>query len=97
LFQYAAHGTDEHAVQLFQRAVLEGKAALAVQPRGDVETRRALQLLNEGAPVELHGSDLENQTLEGAAAESETPAVTWIGKVLAAPGAPDTTGLPELP
>lgn len=37
----------EHSVQLLQRAVLDGKAALGVQPRGDVETQRALQLLNE--------------------------------------------------
>lgn len=85
------------SVRLFQRAVLDGKAALAVQPRGDVETQRALHLLNEAGPVELRGADLENQSLEHAATEVETPIVTWIGKVLAAPGAPDTTGMPRLP
>lgn len=90
-------GADERAVQLFKRAVLDGKAALTVQPRGDVETRRAVELLNEGGPVEMRGADLENQTLESAAAEKETPIVTWFGKVLSAPGAPDTTGLPKLP
>jgi hypothetical protein len=97
LFQNGSAGSNERAVRLFQQAVLDGKAAVAVHPRGDVETRRALELLNEGAPVELQGSDLENQALEGAAAESETPIVTWMGKVLAAPGAPDTTGLAKLP
>jgi hypothetical protein len=92
-----AAGDGARSAGLFQRAVLEGKAAIAVQPRGDVETRRARQLLNEGDPVELRGADLENQTLEHAAAETETPILTWMGKVLAAPGAHDTTGLPKLP
>lgn len=87
----------ERVTQLFQQAVLEGRAVLAVQPRGDVETKRALELLNDGGPAEVHGADLQNQTLEGAAAENETPILTWTGKILAAPGAPDTTGLPKLP
>jgi hypothetical protein len=97
LFQSGSNGSGERWVPLFQRAVLDGKAAVAVQPRGDVETQRALQLLNEGGPVELRGVDLQNQTLEHAATETETPLFTWTGKVLAAPGAPDTTGLPKLP
>ena len=98
LFQSGgSNGSGERWVPLFQRAVLDGKAAVAVQPRGEVETKRALELLNEGSPVELRGVDLQNQTLEHAAAESETPLFTWAGKVLAAPGAPDTTGLPKLP
>ena len=97
LFQTGDNGNGEASVRLFQRAVLEGKAALAVHPRGDIETRRALQILNEAGPVELRGADLQNQTLEYAAADKETPILTWMGKVLAAPGAPDTTGLPKLP
>ena len=97
LFQGSPRGSDERAVKMFQHAVLDGKAAVAVQPRGDVETKRALELLNEAGPMEMRGADLESQTLEGAAAEGETPIVTWFGKVLAAPGAPDTTGLAKLP
>ena len=96
LFQHAGSQGDEHAVQLLQRAVLDGKAALAVQPRGDIETQRALRLLNEGDPLEIRHADLESQTLEHAATEGET-SLTWIGKVLAGPGAPDTTGMPKLP
>jgi hypothetical protein len=96
LFQTGNDSSDEHSVRLLARAVLDGKAALAVHPRGDVETQRALELLNEGGPVELRGADLQNQAFEHAATESET-AVTWVGKVLAAPGAPDTTGLARLP
>ena len=97
LFPDSSREARESTVQLLQRAVLSGNAALTVQPRGEVETKRALQLLNEGAPLELRGADLDNQFLEGAAAEQETPGVTWLGKVLAAPGAPDTTGLAKLP
>jgi hypothetical protein len=97
LFQSGTNGSGELWVPLFQRAVLDGKAAVAVQPRGDLETQRALQLLNQAGPLELRGVDLQNQTLEHAATQTETPIFTWIGKVLAAPGAPDTTGLPKLP
>jgi hypothetical protein len=97
LLQRGAPDGGERWVSLFQRAVLDGKAVVAVQPRGDLETQRALQLLDQGGPVELRGVDLQNQTLEHAAAARETPIFTWMGKVLAAPGAPDTTGLARLP
>ena len=96
LFQHAGSHGDENAVRLFQRAVLEGKATLAVHPRGDIETQRALQILNEGGPLEIREADLDNQTLEHAATHEETE-LTWIGKVLAGPGAPDTTGTARLP
>ena len=75
---------------------MDGRAALAVHPRGDIETKRALQLLNEGGPVELRGADLQNQAFEHAATESET-AVTWVGKVLAAPGPRTRRGPARLP
>jgi hypothetical protein len=81
----------------FQRAVSDGKAVIAVQPRGEIEVKRALEILNEAAPEEMRAKDLDNQAFEHAATETETPIFTWIGKVLAAPGAPDTTGLAELP
>jgi hypothetical protein len=47
--------------------------------------------------MDVRGTDLQNDGLEHAAAESETPVLTWMGKVLAAPGARDTTGTPPLP
>ena len=97
LFQSSTPCAGERRSAVFQRAVLDGKAAVAVHPRGELETKRALELLNHAGPVELRGVDLENQTLEHAATEKETPIFTWVGKVLTAPGAPDTTGLPKLP
>lgn len=97
LFQSEGNGDREHSVELFQHAVLEGKAAVVVHPRGDIETRRALQLMNDAGPVELRGTDLRSRRFEHAATEKETPIFTWMGKVLAAPGAPDTTGLARLP
>ena len=36
LFQSGTNGSGERWVPLFQRAVLDGKAAVAVQPRGDM-------------------------------------------------------------
>jgi hypothetical protein len=92
-----SNGNATHSVQLFQRAVLDGKATVAVKPRGDLETQRALQLLNAARPVELRGADLQSQTFEHAATKGETPILTWWGKVLAAPGAKDTTDLAKLP
>ncbi len=97
LFQGSYRGEGEQWALIFQRSVLEGKAVVAVQPRGDVETKRALEVMNREGPVEVRGKDLAKQTLEHAATETETPIFTWMGKVLAAPGAPDTTGLAELP
>ena len=97
LLQTGGQGAGEASVRLFQRAVLDGKAVIAIQPRGDLETRRALELLNQAGPVELRSADLDNQTFEHAATAAETPILTWLGKVLAAPGAPDTTGTARLP
>jgi hypothetical protein len=97
LIEYFHTLLPRSSAELFQREVLDGNAVLAVHPRGDTETQRALQLLNEAGPVEVRGADLQKQTLEHAAAEEETPVLTWMGKVLAAPGAPDTTGAPKLP
>ena len=88
---------NEAAVQRFTTAVMSGKAALMVQPRGEVETERALQLLETSGVTELRATDLDKQSLEGAAAKTETPVLTWFGKALAAPGAPDTTGTAKLP
>jgi hypothetical protein len=95
---FQANSTDDpRSVQVAQRAVLDGKAVLIVQPRGEVETQRALQLLHEGEPVDVQGRDLDDTTLEQAATAGEPSAITWVGKALAAAGARDTTGTAKLP
>ena len=96
VLQSEGSGADEPS-QLLQRAVEDGKSVLVVQPRGDVEIQRAAQLLNDSEPLGIRGADLENSAMEHAAAEKETPVITWMGKVLAAPGARDTTGTAKLP
>src|SRR5690348_5513387 len=36
---------EEEATQVLSRGVLEGRAVIAVHPRGDIETQRATQIL----------------------------------------------------
>jgi len=79
-------GEQQGAVQSLQRAVLDGRAVIAVQPRGEIETGRAVEILSQGGPVEFKANDLDNQSLEHAASEQEAPALSWIGKILVAPG-----------
>ena len=88
---------NQRAVEVVQRAVLEGRAVLVVQPRGEVENERALELLSRGDPLDMHGTDLANTTLEQAATGKKASTITWVGKALAAAGARDTTGTPKLP
>lgn len=95
---FQVDSTDEsHSVRVVQRAVLEGKAVLIVQPRGEVETERALNLLREGEPLDMKGTDLDDTTLEQAATAGKASTITWVGKALAGAGARDTTGTPKLP
>jgi hypothetical protein len=71
--RYAASLTD---------SVLHGHAAVIVHPRGDVETSRAVQILEAASPIELHDKDLDKQTLEAAAGTDETPETPVLKKVL---------------
>ncbi len=82
-------GSAQPAVRSLRQAVLEGHAVVAVHPRGNVETQRAMDILNGSDPMELRGSDLDNQSMEHAAAPGEVSALAWIGRVLVAPQAPD--------
>ena len=79
---------DVQATQVLSRGVLEGRAVIAVHPRGDLETQRALQILEQADPLELRESDLENQPMERAASPSNTPLVANIRKILLGPGQP---------
>jgi hypothetical protein len=59
-------------VHLFVDGVQQGHAALAVHPRGKVETTRALEIMEEAQPIEMCEHDLENQAMERAAGEKDT-------------------------
>jgi len=80
---------DRDSVQRLEQAVLRSHAALAVHPRGETETQRALKLMEDGAPIEFRSSDLHNQAGENATGGSDT--ISWIGKIMVAPLAPNRT------
>lgn len=63
---------DERAfVEALAERIEAGAAAIAVHPRGAIETARAAEILeNEGA-MEVVGHDLENQAFEYAASPRE--------------------------
>jgi hypothetical protein len=80
----------QRSVERLERAVLDGGAVIAVHPRGEAETRRAVALMEGSGPVEFRASDLSNQAGEHAAAEG-SEALSWIGKIMVAPLAPHRT------
>lgn len=77
---------DAEATQILCRGVIEGGAVIAVHPRGDIETHRALEILEDAEPVELRSTDLDNQTMEQAASSSNDTVIPNIRKVLLGPG-----------
>lgn len=59
---------DEQAfVAALAERIEAGAAAIAVHPRGAIETARAAEILETEGAVEVVGHDLENQTFERAA------------------------------
>lgn len=71
--------TDEEGrVRSFVDGVRHGNAALVVHPRGDIETQRALEILNAADPIELSSHDLENQPLEQAASPASSTVVEKV-------------------
>jgi len=71
LYEYFEQFFDRDAeaadVRVFAEGVGRGQASVVVQPRGDIETRRALDILQASHPVELRKHDLANQSMERAA------------------------------
>ena len=54
-------------VHLFVDGIQQGHAALTVHPRGDVETARALEIMESAQPIEMCDHDLDKQGMERAA------------------------------
>ena len=63
------------AETLAERVAGGSVATVAVHPRGDIETSRAAQILQEQGAQELVAHDLQNQSFERAASPSKTSVV----------------------
>jgi hypothetical protein len=75
----------QHAHRLAAR-IEQGAAAITVLPRGDIEVRRAAELLGYARPDELLERDLQEQSWEFAAAPRSLP---WV-RTLWLESGPDT-------
>ncbi|MBW4051796.1 MAG: hypothetical protein HIU85_10080 [Proteobacteria bacterium] len=73
----------EQSQRLTQLLIEHSAAAVAVLPRGDIEIRRALELLSQAHPRELLRHDLERHLLEFASSSHEAP---WIRSFWVKPG-----------
>jgi len=58
-------------VEALAERIEGGAAAIAVHPRGMIETARAAEILETEGAAEVVGHDLENQTFEHAASRGE--------------------------
>jgi hypothetical protein len=58
-------------VHFFVDGVSQGHAALTVHPRGEIETNRALEIMEEAQPLEICDHDIEDQALEYAASRAD--------------------------
>src|SRR5512146_3234986 len=76
----------QHAHRLADR-IERGAAAITVLPRGDIEVKRAAELLGHAGPDELLERDLQDQSWEFAAAPGNLPWVRtlWVEPVPDAP------------
>jgi hypothetical protein len=70
---------DEAAeVSALSAGVQAGNGAVAVFPRGDIETKRAFEVLRQAKPLQLFEHDLDKQSLEHAASEDRAPVVSNV-------------------
>jgi hypothetical protein len=65
-------------VRSLSDGVQNGHGAIVVFPRGDIETKRALDVLRQAKPSQLYEHDLDKQTLEHAASEDSTPVISIV-------------------
>jgi len=82
-FKTLFDGKDEaDRVRTLTSAVQEGRAAITVFPRGDIETKRAREVLHQAKPLQLFEHDMHKQALEHAASESAAPVVSKVTDAL---------------
>ena len=70
---------EAEGVREFVDGVQQGHAALVIHPRGEVETKQAMDILSASQPLTVREHDLANQSMERAASHSGE---TMVGKVL---------------
>jgi hypothetical protein len=73
---------EKDRVLALSGAVQEGHAVIAVFPRGDIEIRRAREVLRQAKPLQIFEHDMHEQTLEHAASESDAPVVSKVTDTL---------------
>jgi len=79
-FSQAFPDADEAAgVREFVDGVKRGNAAIVIQPRGEVETKQAKDILSASHPLKVREHDLARQTMERAASHSGE---TMVGTVV---------------
>ncbi|HEV7715508.1 MAG TPA: hypothetical protein VGO53_07925 [Steroidobacteraceae bacterium] len=76
--QFFDRDDERGNVQTFVDAVRHGQAAIIVHPRGDLETRRAQQILRSASPAEVREHDLANQSMERAASPEKESVVSKL-------------------
>jgi len=79
---------DAEATEVLCRGILEGRAVIAVHPRGDIETQRAREILEQADPVELRARDLDKQPMDRAASPDNQTIIPNVRKILLGPGKP---------
>ncbi len=79
---------DAEATRALCHGVTQGGAVIAVHPRGEIETQRATEILEDAGPMELRSTDLDNQTMEHAASRSNDTVIPNVRKILLGPGRP---------
>lgn len=74
------------AAQMLSEGVMSGQAVIAVHPRGDVETQRAVEILEQGGAMSLDARDLHKQSMERAASPDNETIIPGVRKILLGPG-----------
>jgi hypothetical protein len=69
---------EADTVRSLSAGVQNGNGAVVVFPRGDIETKRAFEVLHQAKPLQIFNHDLDEQTLEHAASEDQAPVVSHI-------------------
>ncbi len=79
---------DAEATEFLCRGIFQGGGVIAVHPRGEIETNRAIEILERAGPVELRSTDLEKQFMEHAASPRNDTIIPNVRKILLGPGEP---------